>query len=113
MLEEGDVSFEDQHKLLNILGKMCRQLKTIPDSMHIENCPTSEGDEEYGGGGGTVSRGQYQGQPVAIKVLHLYTTSNFEECFSVSAKALQMLWKTHPYHRVLRNSAEKSSPGDT
>ena len=94
MLEEGDISFEDQHGLLNKLGKMCRQLKTIPDSMHIENCPTSETDEEYGGGGGTVSRGKYQGRPVAIKILHLYTTSNFEECFSVSAEISQVLYET-------------------
>ena len=80
MLEEGDISFDDQHRLLNLLGKMCRQLKTIPNSMHIENCPTGDTDEEYEGGGGTVSRGQYQGRPVAIKVLHLYITSNLEEC---------------------------------
>jgi len=84
MLEEGDISFKDRHELLNTLGKMCRQLETIPDSMGIENCANGPADEEYGGGCGTVSRGEYRGRPVAIKTLHLYLTSDFEECFGVS-----------------------------
>lgn len=86
MLEDGDVSSRDQPEFLNILGKMCRRLGTIPDSMRIENCPNGPMDEEYGGGCGTVSRGEYRGRPVAIKTLHLYLTSDFEECFSVSAR---------------------------
>jgi len=90
MLEEDRVSLKDQPKVLNLLGKMCRQLKTIPDSMHIESCPTDPVGEEYSGGCGTVSQGEYQGRPVAVKILHLYLTSNFEECFSVSAKFSQM-----------------------
>lgn len=86
MLEEGDISFKDRPELLNTLGKMCRQLETIPDSMRIENCPNGPSDEEYGGGCGTISRGEYRGRPVAIKTLQLYLTSDFEECFSVSAR---------------------------
>jgi len=84
MLEDGDISPEDQPEFLNKLGKMCRQLETIPDSMRIENCSNGPTDEEYGGGCGTVTRGEHQGRPVAIKTLHLYLTSDFEECFGVS-----------------------------
>src|SRR5258706_515295 len=82
MLETGDISFKDQPKFLNILGKLCRQLKTIPDSIHIECCPTSQMGEEYGGGCGTVSRGEYRGRPVAVKILHLYLTSEFVKNYS-------------------------------
>ena len=84
MLEEGDVSFKDQPEFLNVLGKMCRQLKTIPDSMHIENCPIGPMDEAYEGGYATVSRGEYRGRSVAVKTLRLYLTGDFEECFGVS-----------------------------
>lgn len=90
MLEDGDVSSDDQPQFLNLLGKMCRQLKTIPDSMHIENCLNGPVDEEYGGGCGTVSRGEHRGRPVAIKTLHLYLTSDFEECSGVNTKLSQI-----------------------
>ena len=86
MLEEGDVPFKDQPKLFNTLGKMCRRLKTIPDSMHIENCPNGPTDEGIAGGCATVYRGEYRGRSVAIKTLCLYTTSDFEECFGVSVQ---------------------------
>jgi hypothetical protein len=86
MLENGDVSFRDHPEFLNTLGKMCRRLKTIPDSMRIENCPISSMDEEYGGGFATVHRGEYRGRSVAIKTLRLYLSNNFEEYFGVSAK---------------------------
>ena len=80
MLEEGDVSFKGQPELPNILGKLCRQLKTIPDSRRIDNCPTVLGDEECSGGNAAVSRGEYRGRTVAI-----YISSNFRGCFGVSA----------------------------
>jgi len=86
VLEDGDVSFEERPEFLNVLGKMCRQLETIPDSMHIENCPNDPMDEEYGGGSGTVSQGEYHGRPVAVKTLHLYLTDDFEQRFSVGTK---------------------------
>ena len=86
MLEEGKVPLKDQPEFLNKLGKLCRQLKTIPDSMRIDNCLKDLTDEEYGGGNATVFRSEYQGRPVAVKSLRLYLTSDFEECFSVSAK---------------------------
>ena len=84
MLEEGNISLKDQPEFLNMLGKMCRRLKTIPDSMHIADCASGTMDEEYSGGCGTVSRGEYRGRPVAIKTLHFYFTSDFEECFGVN-----------------------------
>ena len=46
-------------------------------------------DEDYGeysGGFGTVSRSEYQGRPVAVKVLRLYPTRGLDRCFGVSIK---------------------------
>jgi len=85
MLEDGDVPLKDRPKFLNKLGKMCSQLKTLPDSIRIKNYsdgPTVEG----GGGCATISRGEYYGRPVAIKTLHQYLTSDPEERFCVSAE---------------------------
>ncbi|KAF9645572.1 kinase-like protein [Thelephora ganbajun] len=82
MLEDGNISSRDKPGCLNILGKMCRRLRTIPDSMRIESCLGGPTGEEYGGGFATVSRGECRGRAVAIKTLHLYVTSNFEERFS-------------------------------
>jgi len=113
MLENGEIPFEDQPEIFNILGKMCRQLKTIPDSMRIENCSTDPMDEEHDGGYATVSRGIYRGRPVAIKTLRLYLTSNFEDHFGVSVKFSRMLREIHSHDMVSRNFAGKLLPGGT
>ena len=90
MLEDGDVSFKDQPEFINRLGKICRQLKTIPDSMHVENCPIDPMGEEYDGGCATVYRSEYRGRAVAVKTLRLYLTSDFEERFGVSTRGSQV-----------------------
>src|SRR6266478_1347279 len=86
MLEDGDVSLEDQPEFLNVLGKMCSQLKTIPDSLRIESHLNGSINEGYKGGRGTVSRGEYGGRPVAVKTLHLHLTGNSEGRLDVSVK---------------------------
>ena len=90
MLEDGDVPFEDQPEAINTLGKMCRQLEMIPDSMHIENCQVVPTSEAHNGGFEIVYQGVYRGQAVAVKTLRLYITSNFEERFGVRNEASQL-----------------------
>ena len=87
MLENGEVSLEDQSHILNVLGKMCRDLKTIPDSMHIEDC--SDLANERRGGSASVSQGMCRGRKVAVKTLHLYVTSDYDERFGVCIKFLR------------------------
>ena len=113
MLEDGDVSFKDQPEFINILGRMCRQLKTIPDSMRIENCPTDPMCEGYDGGYATVYRSEYKGRAVAVKTLHLYLSSDFKECFSVSTEGSQVQRKFHSHRTVSRNFAGRSLSGGT
>ena len=84
MLEDGDIPFEDQPEAINTLGKMCRQLKTIPDSMHITNYQVDSTSEGCSGGSANVYRGVYRGRAVAVKTLCLYIASSYEECFEVS-----------------------------
>ena len=86
MLDDGDIPLKDRPKFLNKLGKMCSQLKTIPDSIRIEDYSGDLTVEEHGGGFATVSRGEYQGRPVAIKTLRQYPTDDPEERFCVSVK---------------------------
>ena len=86
MLENGKVPFEDLPRAFNTLGKMCRDLKTIPDSMHIEHC--SGLTNEKHGGSASVSQGIYRGRKVAVKTLHFYATDDSDERFGVRLKIL-------------------------
>ena len=86
MLENGEVSLEDRSHVLNVLGKMCRDLKTIPDSTHIEDC-FGLANERHGGSA-SVSHGIYRGRKVAVKSVHLYITSDYDERFGVCIKFL-------------------------
>ena len=110
MLENNKVPFKDLPRAFNMLGKMCRDLKTIPDSMHIEDCPGLAGEGHFGGSA-SVSPGIYQGQKVAVKTLRLYITSDYDECFSVGPKSRYCWISTQATLR--RNFAEKLLPGGT
>jgi len=75
---------EGRHKLLNILCKMCSRQRMIPKSMHMAERLSGKLVEEYDGGHAIVSRAEHNGRPVAVKVMRIYLTSDFDECFSVS-----------------------------
>ena len=78
------ISDRDRRELLNILCKMCSRQRMVPKSMHTSDCLSGELVEEYGGGHATVFRGRHKGRPVAVKIVRLYLTSNFDKCFSVN-----------------------------
>ena len=73
-----------RHELLNILCKMCSRQRMIPTPMHVDDCLNGELVEEYDGGYETVFRGQHKGRQVAVKIVRLYLTSNFDKRFSVN-----------------------------
>ena len=84
---DNTVCDQDRHKLLNVLCKMCSQQRTIPKSMHLDNCLDGELVEEYDGGHASIFRGEYKGRAVTIKTLRLYLTSDFDKCFRASILA--------------------------
>jgi hypothetical protein len=51
--------------------------------MHIENCLNEELIEEYDGGHANIFRGKHKGRPVAIKIVRLYLTCDFDKYLSV------------------------------
>jgi len=81
---DNTVCGRDRHKLLNILCKMCSRQQMIPKSMHMANCLDEELTEEYDGGHANIFKGEHKGRAVAIKVLRLYLTSDFDKHFRVS-----------------------------
>ena len=96
----------DRHDLLNILCKMCSRQRMIPKSMRMDNCVNGELIEECNGGYATVFRGEHKGRPVAVKIVRVYLTNDFDKCLSVNT--------LRPYttevaidHEVYRNSAER------
>ena len=92
MLADGEVPLKDQPDFFNRLGKMCRDLKTVPDSMRIGDCSNEFVDGEYEGGFATVFKSKHQDREVAVKTLRFYLTSDYEEHFGVSA-VFQPLWR--------------------
>ena len=55
--------------------------------MRIENCLNGELTQEYDGGHANIFRGKHKDRPVAIKIVRLYFTSDFDKRFSVSIPA--------------------------
>ena len=66
----------DRRKLLKALCKMCSIQRTIPRSMHMENCLNE--------GRANMFRGKHKGRPVGVKIVRLCLTGDFDEYFSVS-----------------------------
>jgi len=70
-------------KLFNELCKTCSRHRVIPKQMHIPDC--SEGSIEVECGGfASISQSTYEGRRVAVKVVHMYITSDLDVILSVS-----------------------------
>ena len=81
---ESTICGHDQHKLLNILCKLCCHQQSIPNSMHIASCFDGELTEVCHGNHTTVFKGEYKGCTVAIKSLQFYPTCDFSKYFKAS-----------------------------
>ena len=103
-------SDRERHELLNILCKLCSRQRMIPKSMHMTNCLNGELIEEYDGGHASVFRDKHEGCPVAIKIVRLYLTSDFDKSLSVRMLFLYPAEVTSD-DSVHRDSAEKLSCG--
>ena len=72
-------------KCLNTLCKICGRHALLPSPFQIPLCfDRSNGHALYSGGYADVWMGEHQGHKVAVKVLKVYSTSDFNKITSVS-----------------------------
>ena len=74
--------------------------------MHMVNCLNGELIEKYCGGHADIFQGKHKDRLVAIKVVRLYQTSDFDRCHSVKTLSLYLA-ETISDYGVYRCSAEK------
>ena len=67
-----------------LLYKICKACGTLPTSYFVQPELTPVGEVGWCGGFADVSKGEYQGRPVAIKHLRIGTKDGFDKVFKVS-----------------------------
>ena len=75
-LNELDLTSHIRKKCLRSLYKTCARCALFPRSLRIELCDNPDGAVMYRGGFGDVSKREYQGREVAVKMLRIYTSSD-------------------------------------
>ena len=78
-----DPTFSFRKKCLKTLRKICGDQALLPNSLQIPLCYNPSDNALYSGGYADVWKGQHQGYGVAVKVLRVYSTSNFEKIKNV------------------------------
>ena len=71
-------------KCLSTLCKICGHQGVLPKSFQIPLCYNRSGFPKYRGGYADVWLGEHQGLKVAVKVLRIYSTSDFDKIINVS-----------------------------
>ena len=78
-------------KCLSALCKICGRQALLPRSLRVPLCYDRSDDPLYRGGYADVWKGEHRGRHVAVKVLRVYSTSDFDKItnvgFSVCSKA--------------------------
>jgi len=74
-----------RRKCLSALCRICGRQASLPRSLQIPLCYDRLDNPLYRGGYADVWKGQHQGFNVAVKVLRVYSTSDFEKITSVSS----------------------------
>ena len=75
-LNELNLAPRVRKKCLKLLYNTCARSALFPTSLKIELCDNSEGVVMYRGGFGDVSKREYQGREVAVKMLRTYAASD-------------------------------------
>ena len=70
-------------KCLRTLCTICGRQASLPRSLQIPHCYDRSDLPRYSGGFGEVWMGEHQGRQVAVKVLKVYLTSDFDKVRSV------------------------------
>ena len=73
---------------------MCAGCILLPRSLRIELCDNPTGPVVYRGGYGEVSKREYEGQEVAVKVLKTYANSDLQKIARVSRGDAQTIYRS-------------------
>lgn len=82
-LDRADLPPRLRRKCLSALCKICGRQALLPRSLKIPLCYDRSDTPLYHGGYADVWKGEHKGRQVAIKVLRVYSTSDFEKITSV------------------------------
>ena len=74
-----------RRKCLAALCKICSRHGLLPRSMQISLCYNRSDPPLYHGGFAEVRKGEHQGREVAVKVLKVYQTSDFDKITRVGS----------------------------
>jgi len=77
-----------RRKCLNALCRVCGRLALLPRSLQLPHCYNPQHTPLYRGGYADVWKGKYQDRPVAVKILRVYSTSDFEKIMRVGSHVL-------------------------
>jgi len=75
-------------KCLNVLRRICGRHALLPESVQIPLCYNRLDTPLYRGGFADVWKGEHQGRQVAVKVLRIYSMSDFGKIASVGSHNL-------------------------
>jgi hypothetical protein len=90
------ISRGERSELLNQLYKMCELQHSPPKSMVIPCLDNVSTTAVRGGGSADTYRGEYEGRPVAVKVMQLYVCSDRGHSLSVGTPICALRKKTGP-----------------
>ena len=77
-----------QWKCLGALRKICGRLGLLPRSIKIQVSYDRSDEPEYSGGYADIWKGKYQDYHVAVKVLRVCASNNFEKITKVGTCSL-------------------------
>ena len=82
-LNELNLASRVRKKCLKLLYNTCARRALFPRSLRIELCDNPDGVVMYRGGFGDVSKREYHGREVAVKMLRKYTSSDPQKIIRV------------------------------
>ena len=110
VLSPSLTSEELQKKCLGTLRKICGRSGLLPRSVKIPLCYDRLDTPLYRGGYSDVWEGRHQGYHVAVKVLRVYASSNFEQITRVSLHSLSKCQLILTVVEVLQRSCDLEDP---
>jgi len=111
VLERNEMFDQERTGFLNLLCKMCSLQRSVPKSMRVD-CSYNEKTIEWRHEGRAIALREDSGRPVAIKVVRLHLTNDFE--IPSNVRPLQSCWRmpllTQPLVEVFQGNGRLEAP---